>query len=146
MEIMHYPLFDTKAAEEIYSEKDGVPVTYVCTTGTKESTVAADVFYRDTPHPKFGNRYFCLYHSGLEKFPGGIAIAGADWIEALTFDMIKSEGCWYYSSHRHDMVNTAVGFIDGGRSYTRLGGSVMPKAKSFVVRNGKFVEKSSEDR
>jgi hypothetical protein len=56
--------------------------------------------------------------------------------------MIKSEGYWFYSSHRHDMVTTAVGFIDGGRAYTRLGGSIVPKATSFVVRNGKFVEKT----
>ena len=145
MKIRHYPLFDTKAAEEIYCKKDGVPVTYVCTTGKKESTVAADILYRDTPHPVYGNKYFCLYHSQHEDFVGRLMIAGADWVEDLTFDMIKSEGYYYYSSHRHDMVTTSVGFIDGGRSYTRLGGSVIPKVTSFVVRNGKFVERLDEN-
>ena len=30
MKIKHAPLFDTKKVEELYSEKDGVPISYVC--------------------------------------------------------------------------------------------------------------------
>ena len=135
-------MFDTKVVEEIYFKKDGVPITYVCTSGDKNSTYAVDIFYRETPHPKFANRYFGLYNNQDARLyaVAQVMICSADWVEDLTFDMIKSEGWWYYSSHRHDMVNTAVGFIDGGRAYTRLGGSVIPKATTFVVRNGKFLK------
>jgi hypothetical protein len=34
MEIKHEPLFDTAKVEKLYSEKDGVPVKYVCTSAT----------------------------------------------------------------------------------------------------------------
>jgi hypothetical protein len=142
MQIKHYPLFDTNKVAELYSKKDGVPVTYVCTTGRQLSNGALDVFYRETPHPIFGNKYFALYRDHLDD---RLFITAADWVEDLTFAMIQSEGWYYYSSHRHDMVNTASGFIDGGRDYTRLGGSVVPKVETFVVRNGKFERKVDED-
>jgi hypothetical protein len=141
MKIRHYPIFNTETVEDLYSQKDGVPVSYVCTTGRENETYARDIFYRSTPHPKFGNKYFCLYHNPDPASGGTLLIGSADWVEDLTFDMIKSEGYWFYSSHRWDMVTTAVGSIDGGRAYTRLGGSVIPKTTSFVVRSGKFVEK-----
>lgn len=137
MKIQHRSLFDTKTAEEIYSKKDGVPVKYVCTSGDKHSTYAMDIFYRETPHPQFGNHYFGLYHSNRYQ---GLAITAADWVEDLTFGMIKSEGYWHYSSHRHDIVQTGVGFIDGGRECVRLGGNPVLTVKMFVVRNGQFVE------
>lgn len=141
MQIRHYPLFDTEKVEELYSKKDGVPVTYVCTTGRKNDTYARDIFYRDTPHPVFGNKYFgLLYHPITHK----LLISSADWVEDLTFDIIQSEGWYYYSSHRHDMVTTINGFIDGGRDYTRVGGSAIPTVEGFVVRNGKFERKSDE--
>jgi hypothetical protein len=142
MQIKHYPLFNSKKVEELYTKKDGVPVAYVCTTGRVGNAYAGDIFYSDTPHPKFGNRYFNLfYHPITHK----LLISSADWVEDLTFDMIQSEGWYYYSSHRHDMVTTTSGFIDGGRDYTRLGGSVIPKVETFVVRNGKFERKLDED-
>lgn len=140
MKIRHYSIFDTKAVEDLYTKKDGVPVTYVCTTGRENDTYARDIFYRETPHPKFGNKYFCLYRNPNPESKGTLLIGSADWVEDLKFDMIKSEGWYFYSSHRWDMVNTAVGFIDGGRAYTRLGFSVItPRVETFVVRSGKFV-------
>jgi hypothetical protein len=146
MKIRHYPIFDTKVVEDLYTKKDGVPVSYVCTTGREKDTYARDIFYRETPHPTFGNRYFGLYHDQerLLYNTSHLMISAADWVEDLKFDMIKSEGWYFYSSHRWDMVNTAVGSIDGGRAYTRLGGSVIPKVETFVVRNGKFVGKTDE--
>lgn len=143
MKIRHKPIFDPLAAEEIYSKKDGVPVKYVCTSGNKSSTYAMDIFYRDTPHPEFGNRYFGLYNSRDTDFynMSHIMITTADWVEDLTFGMIKSEGYWHYSSHRWDMVQTDVGFVDGGREYCRRGGNPVPDATFFVVRDGQFVEK-----
>ena len=61
MDIKHPKIFDTDALEEHYSEKDGVPVHYVCTTDLKASDKPADIFYRDTPHPEFGNKYFGMF-------------------------------------------------------------------------------------
>lgn len=147
MQVRHYPRFDTKKVEQLYTEKDAVPVTYVCTTGRENDTYARDIFYRETPHPKFGNRYFGLHYGTyptLDDKPA-LYIADADWVEDLTFAMIQSEGWYYYSSHRHDMVNTAVGFIDGGRAYTRVGGNPIPNVETFVVRNGQFERKVNED-
>ena len=54
--IKHYPITKTNQVAELYSEKDGVDVKYVCTT--ELSDTIADIFYRDTPHPEFGNKYF----------------------------------------------------------------------------------------
>ena len=47
--IKHYPITKTNQVAELYSEKDGVDVKYVCTT--ELSDTIADIFYRDTPHP-----------------------------------------------------------------------------------------------
>ena len=60
MNIQHSPLFNIKKAEELYTEKDGVEVKYVCTTDLRNSDIPADIFYRETPHPEFGNYYFGL--------------------------------------------------------------------------------------
>ena len=62
MNIQHEPNFDVAIVTEHYSKKDGEPVTYVCTTDLNASDVPVDVYYRKTPHPQFGNRYFGLYH------------------------------------------------------------------------------------
>ena len=45
--IVHNQIFDTLKMEDHYSKKDGVEVTYVCTSATNAyATFAADVFYR----------------------------------------------------------------------------------------------------
>ena len=45
MNIQHAPLFNTAEVEKIYSEKDGIPVKYVCTSATYGTAeFAADVF------------------------------------------------------------------------------------------------------
>ena len=46
MNIHHEPLFDTAKVEQLYTEKDGVEVKYVCTSATYGTAdFAADVFY-----------------------------------------------------------------------------------------------------
>jgi hypothetical protein len=59
--IKHYPQFDTKKVIKHYEEKDNVPITYICTTDLRVSDHPVDVFFRESPHPEFGNRYFGLY-------------------------------------------------------------------------------------
>ena len=133
MNIQHSPLFNTKKAEEIYTERDGVLVKYVCTTATQEGgDCAADIFYRETPHPVFGNYYFGLYHDHMR---GHMMITNADTVESFDFGMIESEGKYYYSQHRHDYKVVEDKMIDGGRAYIRSSGGT----DVFKIQDGEFV-------
>lgn len=125
--IKHYPITKTTQAEKVYSEKDGVPVKHVCTTEFGDAI--ADIFYRETPHPKFGNRYFCLFFRGDDLY-----IANADSVENLSFGMVENDdGDLEYSRSRHDYKSFKNGnMIDGGRNYIRSSG----KVKIYVVRDG----------
>ena len=136
MNIQHEPLFDTAEVEKIYTEKDGVEVKYVCTSAANGGTAAMDVFYRATPHPEFGNRYFGLYTNHFHQDKPTVMITNADQIESLEFGMILVDGKYYYSQHRHDYKAIGDKMIDGGRSYIRSGGRV----DVFKIQDGKFVE------
>jgi hypothetical protein len=133
MIIHHEPLFDTNKVCEHYTEKDGVPITYVCTSALGDEAQAMDIFYRETPHPQFGNRYFGLYHNG------NLMIANADRIESVEFGLVEDDdGDLQYSAHRHDYKLFENGnMIDGGRAYIK---SSMCEIKHYVVRNGEMVE------
>lgn len=136
MNIQHYPLLDTAKVEKHYSLKDGVEVKYVCTSAVQEhAAFAADIFYRATPHPEFGNRYFGLYHN-LYADDAVVMITNADCVENFEFGMIEVDGKYYYSQHRHDYKAMGDKMIDGGRSYMRSGG----KVDVFKIQDGKFVE------
>lgn len=145
-DIQHEPIFDIDKVCEMYSEKDGVPVTYVCTSATNAyGTLAVDVFYRETPHPDFGNRYFGLFTRYIDEVNDPvIMISNADTIEDLTFDMVysKIDNKYHYSQHRHDFrpIPGEDVAIDGGRSYTRMVGDITVNAVSFKVKDGKFVK------
>jgi len=136
--IKHEPLFDTDKVCELYSEKDGVPVTYVCTSALGDEAQAIDIFYRETPHPEFGNRYF-----GLFALSGNLMITNADKIEQAEFGLIEDDdGNLQYSAHRHDYKRFKNGnMIDGGRAYIR---SSMCEVKHYVVCNGEMTEKNDE--
>lgn len=133
--IKHRPLINVSLAEALYSKKEGVPVRYVCTTSlSKEGVVSADVFYRASPHPTFGNRYFGLYVDSIR----GMMIASADIVEQFKFAIIQDEfGDLHYSQNRWDYFSLPTGeFIDGGRAYTRT------NAPAFLYRvvDGALVE------
>ena len=138
MAILHEPLFETDKICAHYSEKDGVDVKYVCTSALGGQEFATDIFYRETPHPTFGNRYFALYRN---MFAAGsqIMITNADVIEDLEFGMVEDkEGNLHYSAHRHDYKVTDAGnIIDGGRAYVRGGGGMI---HMYKVKDGEFVE------
>jgi hypothetical protein len=91
-----------------------------------------DIFYRETPHPQFGNRYFGLYHNG------NLMIANADRIESVEFGLVEDdEDGLQYSAHRHDYKMFENGnMIDGGRSYIRSSGCTVYR---YVVRDGEMV-------
>jgi hypothetical protein len=138
MNIQHSPLFDTAEVEKLYTEKDGVEVKYVCTSAANGGTAAMDVFYRATPHPEFGNRYFGLYRD----HNGHMMITNADQIESLDFGMIEIEGKYYYSQHRHDYKVIEGKMIDGGRAYIRSGAH---DVDVFKIQDGEFVRHESSE-
>lgn len=133
MNIQHYPLFDTKKVIKHYQEKDQVPITYICTTDLSASDRPVDIFYRQTPHPEFGNRYFGMF---INFNHGGVMICAADQVEGLEFGMIDVDGKYYYSQSHHDYKVIDGNMIDGGREYIRCSGPV----DVFKIQDGKFVK------
>ncbi len=136
--IKHFPLTNTDKVCYIYSAKDGEPINYVCTTDFKKSDAPVDVFYRETPHPEFGNRYFGI---ALNYENGDYTIFNADEIEGFTFGLVEDDdGDLQYSQYRHDYKSFDNGnMIDGGRDYIRHGGSVT----IYTIRNGQMVKEVS---
>lgn len=144
MRIHHRPIFDTSTIEQHYSEKDGVPVHYVCTSAiTTGAAHAADIFYRSTPHPEFGNHYFGLYVNPYAD-NAQIMITNADAIEDVEFGMKEHDGNWHYSQHRHDFYTVGDVSLDGGRAYFRCVGNVNSPTKFFRVKDGRFAELTGE--
>ena len=133
MNIQHYPIFDVEKVTAHYTEKDRVPVKYVCTTDLSASDVPVDVYYRETPHPQFGNKYFGLYYDNVR---GHMMICDADIVESFDFGMIEVDGKYYYSASHHDYKVVEGKMIDGGRAYIRSSGG----AEVFQVKSGKFVK------
>jgi len=137
MNINHNPIFDTDKIAALYTEKDGVPVKYVCTSALNEnSAVAVDIFYRDTPHPTFGNRYFTIFNQPSLDGESRPMIAGADQIEKLTFGLIECDNGWEYSQHRHDYRKVGQKMIDGGRAYIRTSST---EHEVMKIVDGEFV-------
>ena len=132
MNIVHEPLFETEKISSHYTEKDGVPIKYVCTSALGYEEFAMDIFYRDTPHPTFGNRYFGIFrnpHTGL------LMITNADKIEEVEFGMIKDDkDNFHYSAHRHDYKVIDGKMIDGGRAYLKTNTHTV----SMRLKDGEF--------
>ena len=137
--IKHEPQFDTDKICKLYSEKDGVPIKYVCTTALiEQGTNSVDVFYRETPHPEFGNRYFGIYMM-QEK----VYITNADKVEDFQFACVEDDDNLQYSAHRHDYKQFENGnMIDGGRSYIKSSGCPI---HMHVVRDGEMVKEALEN-
>ena len=134
MNIQHEPTINVDSVKEHYTKRDGCDVHYVCTTDLSASDLPVNVFYRDTAHPEFGNKYFGLYWCELRET---MMIVNADIVEDLDFGLVTDGDEWHYSQSHHDYKTFANGaMVDGGRSYTRASGPV----KYMKVRSGKFVK------
>lgn len=132
--IKHEPIFKTDAMVEHYSKKDGVEVKYVCSSALGSEAQAMDIFYRATPHPEFGNRYFGMYVDQKDR----VMITNADRIEDAEFAMIEdTNGDLHYSAHRHDYKTVDGKMVDGGRAYVRSSGDTI----SYRVVNGELINK-----
>ena len=135
LNIKHFPIFDTEAVIEHYKSEGA---KYVCTTELKPYGNVYDVFYRPTPHPVYGNRYFGLYRDDFSNF---VYICNADAVENLDFCVIDNgEDEWTYSQYTHDLVSWGEGYIDGGRAYTRVGGNILNRVRSLRIVDGEFKE------
>jgi len=133
LNIKHEPIFKTDAMAEHYSKKDGVEVKYLCTSALAGEARAMDIFYRDTPHPEFGNRYFGMFIDLQDR----VMITNADRIDGAEFAMIEdNDGNLHYSAHRHDCKVVDGKMVDGGRAYIRSSGDVV----LYKIRDGIFVE------
>ena len=139
--IKHRPIFDFKKIEKHYSDKDGVPVRYVCTSALSNEAWAMDIFYRETPHPVYGNRYFGLYKYA-EPVSGEmiVKITNADAIENVEFGMVSNGKSWEYSQHRHDYLQVGNCCVDGGRAYFKRVGDISEPSRHFKIVNGSFVD------
>ena len=140
MKIKHRPIFDPKRVERVYSDKDGVPVKYVCTSALGTGIREVDIFYRATPHPEFGNRYFGLFRKPDTASDNTIYIINADKVEYLEFSMVYVDNQWHYSKHRWDYHTVGDVSIDGGRAYLKRVGNLNHPVKTFKVKNGEFIE------
>jgi len=140
MRIKHRPIFDPKRVERVYSDKDGVPVKYVCTSALDTGIREVDIFYRSTPHPEFGNRYFGLFRKPDTASSKNIFIVNADKVEYLEFNMVYVDNQWHYSKHRWDYHTVGDVSIDGGRAYLKRVGNLDHPVKTFKVKNGEFSE------
>jgi len=135
--IKHDNIFKTDAMAEHYSKKDGVAVKYVCTSALGGEARAMDIFYRATPHPEFGNRYFGMYVDQQDR----VMITNADAIEDAHFAMIEdANGDLHYSAHRHDYKTVGDKMVDGGRAYVRSSGATIP----YRVVDGEMVERETQ--
>ena len=147
MKINHDPIFDTDHIAKVYSETDGVPVSYVCTTDLGVSDHPLDIFYRSTPHPKFHNRYFGIYNKNFgiyreSDYRGGLIITNADGVESYDFGMIEDkDGTWWYSQSHHDYQEIDGKVIDGGRVYVRGNGFEI-----YKIVDGQFLLDSNQKK
>lgn len=131
MKIEHNPIFKISSLLKHFEKREGVNIKHVCTTALDSGNKEWDVYYRDTPHPDYGNKYFAIRSSGEES----MLIRDADVVEDLQFGMIKDDsGVWHYSRYRHDYKKIDGKTIDGGRAYTRGSGFAM-----FKVHDGEFI-------
>jgi hypothetical protein len=133
--IKHFPITNTDKVIQHYSTKDGVPINYVCTTDFKTSDRPVDIFYRETPHPAFNNRYFGI---AVNFEDGSYVIFNADPVEEFTFGMVEDDdGNLQYSQYHHNYKSFDNGnMIDGGRSYIRHSGNL----KVYIVRDGEMIQ------
>lgn len=133
--IKHFPVTNINKVIEHYSQKDNVPISYVCTTDFSISDRPVDIFYRESPHPEFNNRYFGI---AVNYEDGSYVIFNADAIEDFSFGLVEDDdGDLQYSKSHHDYKSFDNGnMIDGGREYIRSSFN----AKIYVVRDGKMID------
>lgn len=95
------------------------------------------IFYTENAHPE-GSNYFAI---GWQSYPGeiGQSLIITDGISATKeFSGVLYNGEVYYSRFGHDFRQcTGNLFVDGGRDYLRVGGSVLNDIKYVKIRVNK---------
>jgi hypothetical protein len=95
-----------------------------------------DVFYVENPDREKGHtNYF-----GMFRQDGMVYITNAESAFSETLKgIIGNNDEVVISRYRHDFRDTGDAFIDGGRDYTRLGGSTIPRTVDVLVEGSEFV-------
>ncbi len=117
--IVHSPVGDVKALEKFYSEKDGVPCTYVLTTCNPQDKSRRmydmyDIFYRETPHPVFGNKYFGISSSGY--------ICNGDFVAGMPVSLIEANKKYFYGQAARTLKAAGVDTSNTIRTVVQDGG------------------------
>ena len=88
----------------------------------------AAIFYNEKAHPE-GSNYFAIWYddSGHVMISNGIS-ATEPFYGIIVDDTV------YYSCYRHDYREYNGFFIDGGRDYSRFGGSRFHEIKSCTIK------------
>ena len=133
MKIIHNPRHNVASIIKLYTKKDDVPIQYVCSSECSRDNDVEDIFYRGTPHPEFGNRYFSIISAHDEVY-----IRNADAIENKVFGCVENDtGDLEYSQCRWDYKKFDNGnMIDGGRAYIKSSGKVY----LYFVKDGVLQE------
>ena len=96
------------------------------------------IFYTEEPHPE-GSNYFAIgrdYSTSLIKKMKLIISNGISATEE--FQGVQYKDDVYYSRYCHDFRQcTRNLFVDGGRDYLRIGGSVLDQVKHVNIRVNK---------
>tara|TARA_B110000305_G_scaffold114180_1_gene128443 strand:- start:546 stop:989 length:444 start_codon:yes stop_codon:yes gene_type:complete len=113
MEIQHTTVTQIDKIIETYKRTEGTDIVYVCTTDLITTDFPNDIFYRDTPHPEFGNQYI-----GIAVEGDNITVCNADQIVNLHFGIVENdEGLLEYSRSKSEVKEFANGnTISGGRA------------------------------
>jgi len=141
MNIHNEPMFLNKETiEKIEKQYNGKYVFESClkTKGGGWTDRAFAIFYTEKKHPE-GSNYFAIGWSfdniRLTK-PSLIITNGIDATEE--FNGVLYNGEVFYSRFCHDFRQFPNGlFVDGGRDYTRFGGTVLDKCKLVRIRVNK---------
>jgi hypothetical protein len=128
-------VFNKETIEKI---EETYKAVYVCDSQLKSkdggwSYNPAAIFYTAQPHPE-GSEYFGMYRKDDEIYiTNGISATEP-------FDgVVTPSGDIIYSRYRHDYREHGGVFIDGGRDYTRKGGSKIPETVKLRISGSTLV-------
>lgn len=101
------------------------------------------IFYTEEPHPQ-GSNYFAIGRNHLDRLIIADGISATDEFEGVLYNNEV-----YYSRFCHDFRQFTNGlFVDGGRDYTRYGGSTgyCTTVKIRIVKDHLEVDASEKNR
>jgi hypothetical protein len=100
------------------------------------SNTLGAIFYQSNLKDVSHSHWFAYFKRGDKFF-----ITSAERTIKHQILAIEYDGKYFYSHYTHDFISTPIGFIDGGRQYTRIGGPIIPIIYKFsVTKDGLILE------